>query len=108
MRGWTNAEDYDFEEGFAEGTHSESSEHVGEFYHPANLWEYYICKIAAKNPDGEMDESFGWVEVWFFTGEYYTNGKYVPPCAYVSDSEGNFYEVDLSIDGYVISGPSAE
>lgn len=55
--------------------------------------------MVAKNPvTGDMDKSFGWVEVWFYTGYYYQNGEYVPPCAFVSDSDGNFYEVDLTIE----------
>ena len=59
----------------------------------------YVCKIVAKKPGTtKMDKSFGWVEVWFFTGYYYQNGYYDPPSAYVYDSEGNFYEVDLTIE----------
>ena len=53
---WKNAEDYDFEEGEEEGVHSEDPDHESDsnaaegYYHPANLWEYYICKMVAKDP----------------------------------------------------------
>lgn len=44
-----------------------------------------------------MDESFGWVEVWFWTGEIdHATGEIFLPFALVSGSEGNFYEVDLT------------
>ena len=96
---WINAEDYDYFDGIDDGVHSNDPSHKDEYYHPAFRYDYYICKIVAKNPaTGEMDKSFGWVEVWFYTGEYYTNGEYIPPSAYVYDSEGNFYEVDLTLE----------
>lgn len=69
------------------------------YYHPAFHYDYYICKMVPRIPGtNKIDLDGGWVEVWFFTGEYYTNGKYVPPSAFVSDSEGNFYEVDLTLE----------
>ena len=87
---WEDAEDY---------AHHSYDSKWDWFYHPTFRYDYYICKMIPVNPaTKEMDESLGWVEVWFFTGEYYTNGDYDPPSAYVYDSEGNFYEVDLTIE----------
>lgn len=67
---------------------------------PAFRWDYYICKIVAKNSaTGKMDKSFGLVEVWFYMGDYYFwTDSYASLSAYVYDSEGNFYEVDLTIE----------
>ena len=80
---WINAEDYDYWNGVLRGYHSDDPEHVGEYYHPANRWDYYICKIVAKDPaTGEMDKSFGWIEVWFWTGGIDSDGKIFPPSAY--------------------------
>ena len=98
---WKNAEDYDFETvvNLIPPVHSDDPEHNGNYYYPTFRYDYYICKIVAEDPEtGEMDKSFGWIEVWFYTGYYYQNGYYEPPHAYVYDSEGNFYEVDLTIE----------
>ena len=108
---WENAEDYSFNLGFSLGLHSDDpwKPEINRYYHPAGLWEYYICKIVAKKPGTtEMDKSFGWVDVWFFTGGIGSDGEIFPPSAYVYDSDGNYYYVDLAIDGYVISGPSLD
>ena len=65
----------------------------GNYYYPAFRNDYYVCKIVPRN-----SRSSDWIEVWFYTGYYYQNGEYVPPSAFVYDSEGNFYEVDLTIE----------
>ena len=98
---WVNAEDYSFVDGARRGYHSSRPEKPGPqlYYHPANLWDYYICKIVPLNPfTGKIDKSFGWIEVWFWTGwRDPISGRFYPPSAYVYDSEGNFYHVDLTI-----------
>ena len=99
---WVNAEDYSFVAGLREGFHSEEPEKPwdrNQYYHPAYLWEYYICKIVAKKPGTtEMDKSFGWVEVWFFAGGIDpATGEILPPSVSVQDSEGNWYYPTLTI-----------
>ena len=46
-----------------------------------------------------------WIEIWVWMGvsDDSIDGN---PSAWVEDSEGNSYEVDLYIDGYLINGPS--
>lgn len=59
--------------------------------------------------DSPYTKGDGWIEVWIWMG-----GFNAPPEAYVYNSsnfsvpggEGTFYEVDLFIEGYLISGPS--
>ena len=63
------------------------------YYYPGNLWDYYICKIV---PGGS--KSSDWIEVWFWTGGVDSDGEIFPPSAFVYDSEGNFYSVDLTIE----------
>ena len=88
---------------------------VQTYYYPGNRSDYYVCRFGYVDFDAPVgggvsgypiDEDLGWVEVWVWTG----NGGYGSsgPSAYVYDSDGNFYYVDLSIDGYVISGPSLD
>ena len=79
---------------------------VKSYYYPGNRGDYYVCRFGPNDWDvstPSVDESAGWVEVWVWTGTATSS-----PSAYVYDSDGNFYYVDLSIDGYVISGPSLD
>ena len=95
---WINAEDYSYLDDAEKGYHS-SNPWQYDYYFPAFRYDYYICKMVLYNPKTKnYDTSLGWVEVWFFTGEYYTNGDYEPPSAFVSDSDVNFYEVDITIE----------
>ena len=74
------------------------------YYYPGNRGDYYICRFGYLDPDADglsIDEDLAWVEVWVWTGTATDS-----PSAYVYDSDGGFYYVDLAIDGYVISGPS--
>ena len=80
------------------------------YYYPGNRSDYYVCRFGlpdfdapTRSGDFPIDEDSGWVEVWVWTG----TATY-SPSAYVYDSDGNFYYVDLAIDGYVISGPSLD
>ena len=79
---------------------------VTPYYYPGSRSDYYVCRFGPVGPVGSglsIDESAGWVEVWVWTGTATHS-----PSAYVYDSDGNSYDVDLAIDGYVISGPSLD
>lgn len=82
---------------------------IEAYYYPGNRSDYYVCRFgaldlhAADAGSFPIDEDLGWVEVWVYTGSSTSS-----PFAYVYDSDGNFYYVDLAIDGYVVSGPSTE
>ena len=73
------------------------------YYYPGNRGDYYVCRFGYFDEGFSIDEDSGWVEVWVCTGSANSS-----PSAYVYDSDGNFYYVDLAIDGYVISGPSVD
>ena len=78
------------------------------YYYPGNRSDYYVCRFGyfdLDSPSGSrfLDEDSGWIEVWVWTGTATDS-----PVAYVYDSDGNSYDVDLAIDGYVISGPSLD
>ena len=76
------------------------------YYYPGNRGDYYVCRFGYLDTDSDdllIDEDEGWVEVWVYTGSATSD-----PSAYVYDSDGGFYYVDLAIDGYVISGPSLD
>ena len=97
---WINAEDYSYFRGSELNYHTGSSKTKRKYFHPANRWDYYICKIAPFNwRTLDVDTSLGWVEVWFYTGDYYFwTDSYAPPSAYVYDSEGNWYYPTLTIE----------
>ena len=76
------------------------------YFYPGNRGDYYVCKFGYLDLDAgdfSIDEDEGWVEVWVYTGSATSD-----PSAYVYDSDGGFYYVDLAIDGYVISRPSLD
>ena len=76
------------------------------YYYPGSRSDYYVCRLGPIDWDASglpIDEDEGWIEVWVYTGSATSD-----PSAYVYDSDGNFYYVDLAIDGYVISGPSLD
>ena len=76
------------------------------YFYPGNRSDYYVCKFGPIDWDAPgpfIDEDEGWVEVWVYTGSATSD-----PSAYVYDSDGGSYAVDLAIDGYVISGPSLD
>ena len=99
---WVDAEDFDYITGSFLGYHTgfPRTASFRPYFHPAGLWEYYICKIAPFDFDSsDVDTSLGWVEVWFFAGGIdYATGEILPPSVVVKDSEGNWYYPTLTIE----------
>lgn len=89
-------------------THDWPNGHCGSVSHPGTCFYeggYTVLKLnrfIRWLPNGDPDCSTSeWIEIWVWMGD--DNSQ---PSAYIYDSEGNFYYVDLYIDGYWISGPS--
>lgn len=70
---------------------------VNWIYHPANFYEYHVCTMEPNHATSAVKDT-NWVEVWFHTGSVFPWAPYTLPSAFVYDSEGNFYEVDLTIE----------
>ena len=104
--GWVSV-DGGFED-FRDGRATVLPFRTESYYYPGSRSDYYVCRFGYVDDSGglSIDEDSGWVEVWVWTGYggYGSSG----PSAWVYDSDGNRYDVDLAIGGYVISGPSLD
>ena len=79
---------------------------IQTYFYPGSRSDYYVCRFGYLDLDADdfsIHEPLGWVEVWGYPGSANSS-----PSASVYDSDGNSYDVDLAIDGYVISGPSLD